>query len=96
MTAARIYQPAKPASSSGRARTKHWILEMEPAERQVPDPLMGWVGSGNTERQVWLRFPSREAAVAYAERHGIEYRVYEPHKRIVRPKSYADNFIRKV
>ena len=42
--------------------------------------------------QVRLRFATREAAVAFAEHHGIEYRVHEPAARKIRPKSYADNF----
>ena len=61
---ARIYQPAKPAPQSGRLKTKFWIVEHEPAARQEPDSLIGWVGSGDTENQVILRFPTREAAVA--------------------------------
>jgi hypothetical protein len=94
--AARIYQPAKTATSSGRAKTRSWLLEMEPKSRKEADPLIGWIGSDDTEQQLQLHFPSREAAIAYARRKGIEYRVFEPHERIVRPKSYAENFIRKV
>ncbi len=30
--------------------------------------------------------------MAYAERHGIDYRVEEHNTRRVTPKSYADNF----
>ena len=96
MVAARIYQPAKTVVQQGCARTKNWVLEMEPSDKQVPDALMGWMGSGDTARQVLLRFPTKEAAIAYAQKHGIEYRVFEPHRRVMRPKSYADNFIRKV
>lgn len=93
---ARIYQPAKTAVQSGRANTRRWILEIEPRERQERDPLMGWWGSSNTERQVTLYFDSKDEAVAYARKHGLSFRVHEPHKRVVRPKSYAENFIRKV
>jgi hypothetical protein len=93
---ARIYQPAKTATQSGRAKTRHWLLEMEPRSRKEADPLCGWLGSDDTEQQVQLRFPTKEAAIAYARRQGIDYRVYDPHRRVVRPKSYADNFIRKV
>jgi NADH dehydrogenase ubiquinone Fe-S protein 4 len=93
---ARIYQPARTATQSGRAKTLYWLLEMEPASRKEADPLCGWIGSDDTEQQLQLRFPSRQAAIAYARRKGIEYRVFEPHARIVRPKSYADNFIHKV
>jgi hypothetical protein len=93
---ARIYQPAKTATSSGRAKTRRWLLEIEPKSRKEADPLCGWIGSDDTEQQLQLRFPSKEAAIAYARRMGIEYRVFDPHERIVRPKSYAENFVRKL
>lgn len=91
---ARIYQPAKTATSSGRAKTRYWILEMEPEGRKTIDPLCGWSGSGDTEQQIQLKFPTKEAALAYARRKGIEARLSMPKSRIVRPKSYADNFTR--
>ncbi|MGI9420692.1 MAG: ETC complex I subunit [Geminicoccaceae bacterium] len=90
--AARIYQPAKTATSSGRAKTRYWLLEMEPEARKTIDPLCGWSGSGDTEQQIQLRFPSKEAALAYAKKNGIEARVSTPKPRIVVPKSYAENF----
>jgi hypothetical protein len=93
---ARIFRPAKTATQSGRAKTRQWLLEMEPRSRKHADPLCGWIGSDDTEQQVQLRFPSKEAAIAYARRQGIDYRLDEPHQRVVRPKSYADNFIRKI
>jgi hypothetical protein len=78
---------------SGRARTKNWVLEFEPRAAKRPDRLMGWVGSQDMQSdEVRLKFSSKEAAVAFAERHGIEYRVRETHEREIRPKSYADNF----
>lgn len=92
MTAVRIYQPAKTAMQSGRAKTRRWVLEFEPAAPKVTDPLMGWIGSSDVGGQVRLRFEDREAAIAYAERNGLTYRVQEPHERRVRPRSYADNF----
>jgi hypothetical protein len=93
---ARIYRPAKTATQSGRAKTLRWVLEMEPRSPKAADPLCGWIGSDDTEQQIQLRFPTREAAIAYARRQGIDYRLHEAHERMVRPKSYADNFIRKV
>ena len=89
---ARIFQPAKSATQSGRAKTHGWVLEWEPTERKRPDPLMGWSGSGDTQAQVRLNFETRDAAIAYAERQGLDYQVHEPHQRTVRPKAYADNF----
>ncbi len=92
MTGVRIYRPSKSAMQSGRANTRHWLLEFAPSEPKRPDDLMGWIGSGDTRRQVRLRFDSREEAVAYAERNGFAYVVEEPQTRHIRPKSYADNF----
>ena len=63
---ARIYQRPKNAMQSGKALTEQWILDFVPAEAKSPDPLMGWAGSGDTQRQLRLKFPSKEAAVAYA------------------------------
>jgi hypothetical protein len=88
----RIYQPAKTAMQSGRANTRQWILEFEPAERRELDPLMGWTSSGDTSRQLQLKFDSREEAVAYARQRGLAYVLIEPPERKFKPKSYADNF----
>jgi hypothetical protein len=96
MTQARIYQPAKAAVSSGRFKTRRWVVEFEPQVRREPDRLIGWVGSDDTEQQVILHFPSKEAAIAYCRKRGINFVVSDPQTRIVRPKSYSDNFIRRV
>ncbi|KPA21411.1 hypothetical protein shim_21150 [Shimia sp. SK013] len=91
---ARIYQPARTAMSSGAANTKDWILEYGPSESREIDPLMGWTGSGDTQSQVRLRFDSKDAALAYADDHGIEVQVSQPHKRKVniRAGGYGENF----
>jgi hypothetical protein len=90
--AARIYQRAKSSMQSGRARAREWILEFEPAEAKLPDPLTGWAGSGDTRDQVQLRFESLEAARAYASGHGIETRVIPATESVLKLKTYADNF----
>ncbi|NNF25445.1 MAG: ETC complex I subunit [Rhodobacteraceae bacterium] len=91
---ARIYQPARTAMSSGTAKTKHWVLEFAPASARAVDPLMGWTTSSDTQAQVKLTFDSKAAAVEYAEEHGLDAIVSEPHKRKpnVRPGGYGDNF----
>ena len=89
---ARIYQPPKSAMQSGRAGTHHWVLEFEPAEPRRADPLMGWIGSADTQAQVKLSFATREEAVAYAQKQGLAFEVELPQARHVRPKAYADNF----
>jgi hypothetical protein len=89
---ARIYRPAKTAMQSGLAKTKIWLLDYEPASQREVEPLMGWTGSGDMLSQVKLWFESKEEAIAYAEKNGIPYRVYEPHPRAMSKKSYSDNF----
>ncbi|MGJ8546468.1 MAG: ETC complex I subunit [Sulfitobacter sp.] len=91
---ARIFQPAKTAMSSGTAKTHEWFLEFDPAEARRVDPLMGWTSSDDTQSQVRLRFPTREAAVDYARSHGIDAQVQEPNKRKpnIRPGGYGENF----
>jgi hypothetical protein len=89
---ARIYKPARTAMQSGAARTKQWLLEFEPERPREIDPLMGWTSSSDMRQQVQLAFQTAEEAVAYAEKHGIPYDVFEPHRPATKPKSYADNF----
>jgi NADH dehydrogenase len=91
---AKIYRPARSAMQSGPARTRDWVLEFVPADARWIDPLMGWTGSDDMNSQVRLRFPTREEAVAYAERHGIPFELFEPKVRqpVVRPNGYGDNF----
>ncbi len=89
---ARIYRPAKTAMQSGKANARHWRLEFEPASARSIDPLMGWTSSSDMNGQVRLDFDSQEEAVAYAERHGIPFRLHEPQEAPVILKAYADNF----
>ena len=93
MPEVRIYRPAKNAMQSGRANTRHWVVEFEPTDRKEPDPLMGWNGSGDTRSQVQLRFGSKQDAVAFAEREGLSYILAdESPAKALKAKSYADNF----
>ena len=89
---ARIYKPARTAMQSGTARTKEWVLDYEPEEPRVVEPLMGWTSSGDMKQQLRLFFDTKEEAVAYCERHGIPYQVSEPKEPSRRTISYADNF----
>ena len=90
---ARIYKPAKTAMQSGRAKTKKWLLEFEPEAPREIEPLMGWTSSSDMRQQVRLWFESKDEAIAYAERKGIEARVIEAARsQPTKPKAYADNF----
>jgi hypothetical protein len=89
---ARIYKPSKTAMQSGQANTKAWVLDFEPEEPRQVEPLMGWTSSGDMRQQVRLRFATKEEAIAYCERHGMAYQVFDakpPKRRVI---SYSDNF----
>lgn len=77
---------------SGTARSEHWVLEFEPEAPRGIEPLMGWTSSSDTKQQLRLNFDSKEQAIAYAKRHGIAYRLFEPPAPKPIRKSYADNF----
>ena len=77
---------------SGKARTDQWVIEFEQSEARRADPLMGWTGSGDTQAQVRLNFPDKDAARAYAEKHGIAARVHATPPKSLKLQTYADNF----
>lgn len=89
---ARIFKPAKTAMQSGSANTKDWLLEFEPEEPRTVEPLMGWTSSGDMRQQVRLSFETKDEAVAYCERDGIAYQLFEPKPVQRRIASYSDNF----
>jgi hypothetical protein len=92
MPHARIFQQPKNAMQSGRGRTASWLLEYLPSEARRADPLTGWAGSGDTERQLRLEFPTQEAALAYAAAQGIDAVVIATPPRVLKLQTYADNF----
>ncbi|MCC3306225.1 ETC complex I subunit [Sneathiella sp. HT1-7] len=89
---ARIYQPAKNAMQSGRKGTKHWRLEYAPAEARYVEPLMGWTGSRDMNAEVTIDFDDKESAIAFCKSNNIDFTVFEPKKRQLHLKAYADNF----
>ena len=89
---ARIYKPAKTAMQSGSAKTKEWVLDYEPEQPRQVEPLMGWTSSGDMKQQLRLQFDTKDEAVAYCERHGIAYQVFESKVPKRQHISYSDNF----
>jgi hypothetical protein len=89
---ARISRPAKTAMQSGQAKTRRWLLEYEPEVARTADPLMGWTSSSDMKAQIRLFFATKEEAVAYCERKGLEFRLIEPKERTAKTVSYSDNF----
>lgn len=78
---------------SGRGKLGVWLLEHSATSARTQDPLMGWTSSADTQAQLRLKFPSKEAAIEYAKANNIDYVVTEPKpvKRVIR--NYSDNFL---
>lgn len=92
MRRVRIYKPAKTSMQSGRGQTRGWVLDYDLETPRRPEPLMGWIASGDTLNQVRIPFDSAEEAVAFAEKNGWDYIVRRPRERRIPPKNYGDNF----
>ena len=89
---AKILKPAKTAMQSGRSKFNKWVLKFSDKKNQLKDTMMGWNGGSSTISQIELKFSSKEEAVNYAKKNGIDYEVLETRERKVINKSYADNF----
>jgi hypothetical protein len=92
MATARISEIERKATQSGKANTGRWLLEFEREQPLRPDPLTGWNGSGDTGPQVRLTFPTRDAAIAYSKKHGLDYHVVAAPPVRLKIQAYADNF----
>jgi hypothetical protein len=92
MAVARISEIDRRTTQSGRANSGLWVLEFERQEPQLPDPLTGWNGSGDTNTQVRITFRSKEEAIAYAERYNIPYHLVPATPVKLKIQAYADNF----
>ena len=92
MAVARISEIDRKTTQSGRANAGLWVLEFERSEPQLPDPLTGWNGSGDTSPQVRITFATKDEAVAYAERRGIAYHLVPATPVKLKIQAYSDNF----
>lgn len=92
MTIARITELERKTTQSGKANAGRWLMEFERQQALRPDPLTGWNGSGDTGPQVRLTFQTRQAAIAYCERHGLQHYVVAAPPVKLKIQAYADNF----
>lgn len=92
MTVARISQLDRRTTQSGKANAGLWLLEFERQEPLRADPLTGWAGSGDTNTQVRITFKTKDEAIAFAERKGLQYHLVAPTPVLMKIQAYADNF----
>ena len=92
MTVARISELDRRTTQSGKANAGRWLLEFEREDPLRPDPLTGWAGSRDTGPQLRLNFESKNAAIAYAKRHGLTYHLVPAGPVKLKLQAYADNF----
>ena len=92
MTIARLSELERKTTQSGKAHSGSWLLEFERQQPIRPDPLTGWNGSGDTRPQIRLTFRTKEAAVAYCEKHGLAHNVVDAPPVKLKIQAYADNF----
>jgi hypothetical protein len=92
MTIARISELERKTTQSGKANAGTWLLEFERQEAMRADPLTGWNGSRDTNPQVRIAFPDKEAAIAYCEKLGLEYHLVPAPPVSLKLQAYADNF----
>ncbi|NNM75186.1 NADH dehydrogenase ubiquinone Fe-S protein 4 [Enterovirga aerilata] len=70
-----IFRRGRAPMTSGSAGAREWVLRFERRTAPFIEPLMGWTGGEEPLAQIELTFDSREAAIRYAEREGLSYRV---------------------
>lgn len=92
MTTIRIYQPSKTTMQSGKGKSNLWRVEFETQDPFERDPLMGWMSSRDTLKQLRLYFSSLEKAIDFAKEKGDSYTIYNPTEITSPPKSYETNF----
>jgi hypothetical protein len=92
MTVARISEIDRRTTQSGKANTGRWLLEFERREAQRADPLTGWNGSGDTNPQVRLTFATKDEAIAYCEKRGLDFHLVPAPPVRLKLQAYADNF----
>ncbi|KAJ2691175.1 ndufs4 NADH dehydrogenase Fe-S protein subunit [Coemansia spiralis] len=91
----RIYRPSNNPMQSGRNANLKWRLDFDALEKgsRWENPLMGWQSTADPMSPVRLDFMSKEDAIHFAEKQGWSHYVQEPQFRVIKPKSYKNNFV---
>ncbi|MGR3464591.1 NADH dehydrogenase ubiquinone Fe-S protein 4 [Limimaricola sp.] len=89
-----LYRPSGTSTRSGLA-PRDWVIRIEPRLPHEREPLMGWIGDTDPDRQIELRFPDRETGLRYCRQRGWQPIVLPAQAREPVMKSYADRFVSK-
>ncbi|KAJ2506123.1 ndufs4 NADH dehydrogenase Fe-S protein subunit [Coemansia sp. RSA 2052] len=91
----RIYRPSNNPMQSGQNANLKWRLDFDELEKGArwENPLMGWQSTADVMAPVRLDFTTREDAIHFAEKQGWSHYVQEPKFRVIKPKSYKNNFV---
>ena len=92
MTIARITELDRRTTQSGKANNGLWLLEFERQKPLRPDPLTGWNGSGDTNTQVRITFKTKDEAIAFCKKRGLQYHLIPAAPAKMKIQAYADNF----
>lgn len=88
----RIYKPTKTTMQSGMANSKEWLLEFVSQGDKRIEPIMGWTSSSDMLQEVRVNFPTKQAAIEFANANQYSYEVIKPQTKKLIKRSYADNF----
>ncbi|KAG6377044.1 Ndufs4, NADH dehydrogenase Fe-S protein 4 [Boletus reticuloceps] len=97
--AVRIYQPTRNTMQSGSGKSERWRIDWDILQGagRWENPLMGWASSADYMQGTRLSFKSKEDAIHFSEKQGIQPLLPgqpETVKRIS-PKNYAENYVYK-
>ncbi len=87
-----IYRGDKSPTQSGNFKTKFWYLKFDNNSTYEEDLMTGWKGGSAPIKKIKIKFSSLESAVEYAKKKKYDYKVLKFDKKILKLKSYADNF----
>lgn len=77
---------------SAKGKTRRWLVDWDvlPGAGRWENPLMGWASSADYMQGTQLAFPTKEEAIAFAEKQGWDYMVQKPQEPKIPPKNYGE------
>lgn len=78
---------------SAKGKTKRWMIDFDVLQGagRWENRLIGWASSADYVQGTTLAFRSKEDAIYFAEKQGWPYKVDEPKKIEIPPKSYGES-----